>query len=52
MVVEALVAQGQRVDPLCDQPLGGVFDEVGVAVVGEAGGELADHAGELLGLLE
>src|SRR5512135_1062966 len=30
----------------------GVFDEVGVAMIGEAGGELADDGGELLGLAE
>ena len=52
MVVEVLVAQGQGVDPLGDQLLDGVLDEVGVAVVGEAGGELADDPGESLGLAE
>jgi hypothetical protein len=29
-----------------------VLDEVGVAMIGEAGGELADDAGEPLGLAE
>ena len=52
MVVEVLVAQRQGVDPLGDQLLDGVFGEVGVAVVGEAGGELADDPGESLGLAE
>ena len=52
MVVEVLVAQGQAVDPLGEQFLDGVLDEVGVAVVGEAGGELADDPGESLGLAE
>ena len=52
MVVEVLVAQGQAVDALGDEMLDGVLDEVGVAMVGEAGGELADDAGELLGLAE
>ena len=52
VVVEVLVAQGQGVDPLGEEFLDGVLDEVGVAVVGEAGGELADDAGESLGLAE
>ena len=52
VVVEVLVAQRQGVDPLGDQLLDGVLDEVGVAVVGEAGGELADDPGESLGLAE
>ena len=52
VVVEVLVAQGQAVDPLGEEVLDGVLDEVGVAVVGEAGGELADDAGEGLGLAE
>ena len=52
VVVEVLVAQRQGVDPLGEEVLDGVLDEVGVAVVGEAGGELADDAGESLGLAE
>ena len=52
VVVEVLVAERQGVDPRGDQVLDGVLDEVGVAVVGEAGGELTDDAGELLGLAE
>src|SRR5512144_2151668 len=52
MVVEVLVAQGQAVDPLGDEIGEGVLDEVGLAVVGEAGGELTDDGGELLGLAE
>ena len=52
VVVEVLVSQGQGVDPLGDEFLDGVFDEVGIAVVGEAGGELSDDAGESLGLAE
>lgn len=52
MVVEVLVAQRQGVDPLGDQLLDGMLDEVGLAVVGEAGGELADDPGQLLGLAE
>ena len=52
VVVEVLVAQGQGVDPLGEEVLDGVLDEVGVAVVGEAGGELADDPGESLGLAE
>ena len=52
VVVEVLVAQRQGVDPLGDEVLEGVLDEVGVAMVGEAGGELAEDAGEFLGLAE
>ena len=52
MVVEVLVAQGQAVDALGEEVLQGMLDEVGVAVVVEAGGELADDAGEGLGLAE
>jgi hypothetical protein len=52
VVVEVLVAQRQGVDPLGDQLLDGVLDEAGVAVVGEAVGELADDPGESLGLAE
>ena len=52
MVVEVLVAQGQGIDSLGEQLLDGVLDEVGVAVVGEAPGELADDAGEVLDLAE
>ena len=42
--------QGQGVDPLGDQFLGGVLDEMRASVVGETGGELADDAGQLFGL--
>jgi hypothetical protein len=52
VVVEVLVAQRQGGDALGDQLLHGVFGEAGVAVVGEAGGELAEDAGESLGLAE
>ena len=52
MVVEVLVAQRQGVDPLCDEVFQGVLDQLGVAVVGEAGGELAEDAGGLLDLSE
>ena len=52
MVVEVLVAQGQGVDPLGEEVLQRVLDQLGVAMVGEAGGELADDAGELLDLAE
>src|SRR5512135_2040939 len=50
VVVEVLVTEGQGVDPLGDQFLGGMFDELGVAMIGAAGGELVEDAGELLGL--
>ena len=52
MIVEVLVAQGEAVDPLGEQLGHGVLDEVGVAMVGEAGGELANDPGEALGLAE
>jgi hypothetical protein len=52
VVVEILVSQCRGVDPLSDQLPDGVLDEVGVAVIGEAGGELSDDAGQLLGLAE
>jgi hypothetical protein len=52
VVVEVLVAQGQGVDALGDELLEGVLDEPGIAMVGEAAGELADDAGDLFGLLE
>ena len=52
MVVEVLVAQGQAVDPLGDEVLQRVLDQVGVTMIGEAVGELADDPGELLDLPE
>src|SRR5512135_1348254 len=52
VIIEVLVAQCQAVDPLGDQIPDGVLDEVGVAMVGEAGGELVKDGGELLGLAE
>ena len=52
MIVEVLVAQRQGVDALSDPLFHGVFGEVGVSVVGETGGELADDSGESLGLAE
>src|SRR6185312_4992989 len=45
VIVEVLVAQGQGVDPLGDEVLQGVLDQLGVAMVGEATGELAEDAG-------
>ena len=50
LVVEVFVAQGQAVDALADELQDGVFEGVGVAVVGEAGGALAQRAGEALRL--
>jgi hypothetical protein len=52
VVVEVLIAQGQAVDPLGDEIGQGMLDEVRVAMVGEAGSELVDDSGELLGLAE
>jgi len=52
VVVEVFVAQGQGVDPLGHEVRQRVLDEVGLAVVGEAGGELADNGGEVLGRSE
>src|SRR5262249_51833332 len=46
VVVEIFVSQGQAIDALSDELLEGVFDELGIAMVGETGGELADDAGE------
>ncbi len=52
VVVEVFIAQGQAVDPLGEQFFDGVLDEVGVAMIGEAAGELAEDAGDLLDLAE
>jgi hypothetical protein len=52
VVIEVLVAEGQGVDPLGDQIGDGVLDEVGVAMIGEAGGALVDDPSEWLGLAE
>ena len=52
VVVEILVPQCQAVDPLGDQLRDGMLDEVGVAMVGEAGGELMDDRREFFGLAE
>lgn len=49
VVVEILVTQGQAVDPLGEQFLNSVFNEVGVAMIGETVCKLSDDAGELLG---
>ena len=43
MVVEVFVAQAEAEDALLEQVEQGVFDEVGVAVIGEAVGELLDE---------
>ena len=45
VVVEVFVAQGQGEDPLGDQFVDGVLDQLGIAVVGEAGGESPENAG-------
>ena len=39
MVIEVLVAQRQRIDPLPQQLLQGVFDQIGIAMVGETPGK-------------
>ena len=52
VVVEVLVAQGQGVDALGEKVFEGVLDQVGVAMIGEAGGELADDRREVRGLAE
>jgi len=43
VVVEVLITQAQAEDALPEQLRKGVLDEVGVAVVGEATGELLDE---------
>ena len=43
MVVEILVAEAEGEDALLEELGEGVLDAVGVAVVGEAGGELVDE---------
>ena len=52
VVVEVLVAQGQAVDALGHELGDGVFEGVGVPVVGKARGELAEGAGEAFGLAQ
>jgi hypothetical protein len=52
VVVEVLGAPGQGRDPRGDQLLDGGFEEIGIARVGEAGGELSEEAGEWLGRAE
>jgi hypothetical protein len=50
MVVEILVTQSQGVNPLRDEMLKGVLDELRVPMIGKARGELLDDPGEHLGL--
>ncbi len=50
MVVEILVSQCQAVDTLGDQVIEVVLDQLGIAVVGKAGRELLNDAGENFGL--
>ena len=52
MVVEVFVAQSQGVDPLGNELLAGVLGELRITMVGEARGELADDAGEILRFAE
>ena len=52
VVVEVFVAQRQAVDALGEEFLQRVFNEVGIAMIGETACELADDAGEFLGLAE
>ena len=44
VIVEVLVTQTQSVDPLGHEIFDGVLDQVRVAMIGEAGGELPDDA--------
>ncbi len=46
VIVDVLVAQGERVDTLSDQFFGGVFDQLRIAMIGEACCELTDDAGD------
>ena len=50
MVVEVFVPQSQGVDALSEELLGGVFDTVGIAMIVEAGCELANDAGDFFSL--
>jgi hypothetical protein len=50
VIVEIFVSQGQAIDALSDELLKGVFDELGIAMVGETTGKLADDAGEFFDL--
>ena len=52
VVVEILVAQRQCVDPLGNEMLQGVLDELGVSMIGEASSKLVDDGREFLGLAE
>ncbi|AGA25935.1 hypothetical protein Sinac_1556 [Singulisphaera acidiphila DSM 18658] len=52
MVVEVFVAQGQTIDALGQEVFQGVLDEVRIAMVGKAGGELADDPGAGFDLTE
>src|SRR5262249_43066346 len=44
VVDEVFVAEAQAEDALLEEVVQGVFDEFGIAVVGEAAGELLDEA--------
>jgi hypothetical protein len=52
VVVEVFVAQGQAVDALGHEVGDRVLDGVGVAVVGKAGRQLPQGAGQALGLAQ
>ena len=52
MVVEILVSHRHAEDPLAQQFGQGVLDELRAAAVGEAGGELIDHARAAVHLAE
>ena len=50
VIVQILLTQGQTIDALRHQLLHGVFDPVRIAIIGEAGGKLAQDPDALLDL--
>jgi hypothetical protein len=52
VVIEVFISQSQSVDPLSNEVFEGMFDEIRVAMIGEALGELVNDGGELLGFSE
>jgi hypothetical protein len=50
VVVQIFIAQGQTIDSLGYQLLYGMFDQMGIPIIGEAGGELVEDPDALLDL--
>ena len=50
MIVQIFVSQGQPIDSLSHQLLHRMFDQIGIPIIGEAGGKLVEDPDALLDL--